>query len=205
MQLNVQFSKVCSLKIENFRERSTLKPTSLNSPVRGIFAPVKKLLSILCLLTLLFISGGYHFYYSLQRAAVKMEMKKNISALDRSAVKIFRFLPEEFKVLQWEDECEFKWKGTWYDVVDITDSNGVKSVSCIADEKETALLNSLMKADENAHHKGITIIKLITQDFIWPQAAISIIPVINKTDFNIFELKFRSQYKRQPSQPPEFC
>jgi hypothetical protein len=167
---------------------------------------VKKVLSILLLAILLFISGGYHFYYSLQRAALKKEMKRNIRAIDRSALVQLSFTPTVYSQLKWEDNSEFEWKGTWYDVVEQNDSDGMKLVLCIADGKETALLDALMKANENASHKGIVILKMITQDFTGPECITQDLALQNvKTDYDLFKLNFQSRFRKEPSQPPENC
>lgn len=133
-------------------------------------------------------------------------MKRNIRTTDRAALLQIGFTPAAYSQLHWEDDSEFEWKGTWYDVVEQRDSNGVKLVICIADEKETALLDSLMMANENASHKGIVIVKMITQDLAVPETITSVLTLQNiKTDYNHFQLNFQSRFRTEPSQPPENC
>jgi hypothetical protein len=142
----------------------------------------------------------------MQRGALKIEMKRNLRQMGRSSLKKLRFAPDEFKELEWEDASEFRWKGNLYDVVEKTDSSGFSLISCIADEKETALLDGLMKANENAHHQGRSIIQLITKIFTRTEITPAAQPVIcQNPDWNLFDLKFCSRYQSQPSQPPEYC
>lgn len=77
------------------------------------------------------------------------------------------FKASELKQLYWEDEKEFRFKGEMYDVIEKRTEGSLVIIRCIADKKETALLNEYQK-----QHKGnssqSTIVQLITTQFVLP-------------------------------------
>ena len=74
----------------------------------------------------------------------------------------------ESNQLYWEDEDEFEYKGEMYDVIDRKLTEGVWHIRCVADTKETDLLNEYQKNNKHSSSGESTIVQLITMQFDLP-------------------------------------
>ncbi len=123
----------------------------------AFYIPVKKLLAILLFFVLLFNSTGYYFSF----------MTAEISA--KSHAWLMRIEPEtdddvvslKFKThngnpvgaeLNFINENEFTYQGKRYDLISMSEANGIVTFKCYCDTKESAAITDLNRQIEN--HKG---------------------------------------------------
>jgi hypothetical protein len=134
---------------------------------------VKKITAIFLLFCLVFASAGYHFVFRFQIMQAKQEMKKQLKTSDRHKEDItkFKFTGDKLDQLEWENENEFRFNGHMYDVISKHQENGSVDIRCIADEKETALLDQYMKINRSniPGKKALnSLIQLICAQFLPP-------------------------------------
>jgi hypothetical protein len=103
-----------------------------------------------------------------QLAAVKSEMKAFLrNQKDNKDLIQIRLDKKELKHLHWEDEHEFRYNGQMFDVIEMKTQGESVLIRCIADEKETALLNEYQK-NNNRNSSNSLIFQLITAAYILP-------------------------------------
>ena len=107
---------------------------------------MKKLASILLLLSFGWFAFGYLMHTRLQWKALKREMRAQIRSgrYNASVVVTMRFRAQDFAdtatAPHQVDKHEFRWQGKMYDVVSARFHNGQLVIRCIPDEEETQLL-----------------------------------------------------------------
>lgn len=95
-------------------------------------------------------------------------MKQRLLQSPNEVVTTISFSAAEMATLHWEDENEFYYRGEMYDVLCV-EQNGTQSViRCVADHKESALVDQYYKTqqgvNDNAPIKSIK--KLMSADFL---------------------------------------
>lgn len=129
---------------------------------------VRKLTSILLIICLCCTWLGYHLVFRVQLLSIKSEMKAFLRSQENHKDVIeLSFTHEESKKLEWEDEAEFSYKGEMYDVIEKQTKGNRILLRCIADTKETALLQEYQK-NNNRNSSNTFIAQLITAQFILP-------------------------------------
>jgi len=107
---------------------------------------LKQLISIPLLCCFFLNVIGYHIVFYFQREEIKDEMKTLVRRGDNHNEKAFVFYLSDKEILQklyWEGNDEFSFNGQMYDVVEKKIEDGKIMIRCIADKKETALVNKL--------------------------------------------------------------
>lgn len=79
----------------------------------------------------------------------------------------FSLNEKEAKQLYWENENEFRYKGKMYDVIETTKTKDQLVVRCVADSKETALIDEYLKHNRRDHSDSLAV-QLITIQFVVP-------------------------------------
>jgi hypothetical protein len=74
---------------------------------------------------------------------------------------------EQCTQLEWEDEAEFKYKGEMYDLIEKKINGNNVLLTCIADSKETALLQEFQK-NTSRSRSHLIVNQLITASFLLP-------------------------------------
>jgi hypothetical protein len=112
---------------------------------------LKKVISILLSLLILFNSIGYILFYIERIANNKKEMFELVATTkDLSSVEKFQFSNEEYKSkLNWKNENEFEFKSKMYDVIIAEVSDSLVIVYCIWDAKEDELIANFEKHFHN--------------------------------------------------------
>jgi hypothetical protein len=153
-----------------------------------------------------FFVAGYHFYFSLQLLQVKKEMKESLSTVNRSSLQVFHFNKTDYARLTWEDDNEFSINGNMYDVIEKHETNGLVSIKCIADNKETSLLAAQLHTRQQSNNNNLIVIKLISIPFVLNDMNQSLV-TINKTQkqFCCNCHLFSSFHPAAFPQPPENC
>jgi hypothetical protein len=112
---------------------------------------------------------------------------------------------EQCNQLEWEDEVEFKYKGEMYDVIEKKTSGNKVLLTCIADSKETALLQEFQKnTDRSRSH--LMVNQLITACFIIPhEHSLQRPEKTIKTIFNDVSEPLTKTLTTLFSPPPDVC
>jgi hypothetical protein len=104
----------------------------------------------------------------MQLSAIKSEMKALLQS-DKNhpdAIQIF-LTKEECAQLEWEDEAEFKYNGEMYDLIKKKTNGNKVLITCIADSKETSLLQEFQK-HTNKSRSHWMVNQLVTACFVIP-------------------------------------
>jgi len=149
---------------------------------------------------------GYHLVFHVQIAAVKSEMKAFLrNQEDNKDLIQIRFDKKELKQLHWEDEHEFRYQGEMYDVIEMKFQRQTVLIRCIADEKETALLNEYQKNNKR-NGTGSFIFQLITAPYLLPNGYLLQPPQkIIKSAFADVSSSLQNPVSAVTQPPPNVC
>jgi len=129
---------------------------------------VRKLTSILLIACLCVAWVGYFLVFHVQLSTIKSEMKAFLqNGKNHSDAIQISLTKEQCSQLEWEDETEFKYKGEIYDVIEKKMIGNGVVLNCIADSKETELLQEFQR-NTNRNRSNSIISQLITASFILP-------------------------------------
>lgn len=116
----------------------------------------------------------------------------------------FSFTKEEVNQMKWEEDQEFRYNDEMYDVIEKKLSGNRIIIYCIADKKETNLLQEYQK--NNRTTSNLAVVQLITANFILPGDHFLQQPV--KTITKQF-IRYSSSLQKLPSKifppPPDVC
>lgn len=121
---------------------------------------MKKLISILVMVSLLINIGGYHLVYHVYRAGIKQDIMTYLAShVDSSIGSHLSFKLSGSEVsdpnFQWEDDQkEFRYKGELYDVVSKTEDNGFLRINALKDSRENSLEKELFQLGGQTNHKS---------------------------------------------------
>ena len=169
---------------------------------------VRKIWTILALACLLFLTGGYHLLYQCRLAEVKAAVKENLKTARRSELTPLAFSAAEIQTLVWEEASEFCYRDKMYDVVDVETKDGQTIYWCLADEKETALLDAYLQTHNPSSDKNpsCSLIKLLQAPFLpvvfqWNKTAIP----DNGKPFSFYSLSPSLSKAAVLTPPPKAC
>lgn len=120
---------------------------------------MRKLLSVIVLSCMLVYIGGYHLVYALYKQTVKRDMREWLSVHRQAQVgDAFSFVLEGRSVtdpaFEWEEQDrEFSYHGTIYDVVMISYEPNRVHITALQDGKENDLAKQLFSLDHNRQGK----------------------------------------------------
>lgn len=108
---------------------------------------LKQFLSYILLAIFVFSTVGNCLIFLWMQIEVKIEMKNRIaSSILEKDLSIFTFNMTDYQDLTYEDDNEFRYKSTMYDVVKIIkNNNGNICINCINGEKETKFIAEFEK------------------------------------------------------------
>lgn len=121
---------------------------------------MKKLLSILLVLILLFNIGGFYVVIKSRQYAIRKEVKRQIKhGVDEKDLVPILVNDDNQDQLDWKHSKEFRYKGSMYDIVRTEfNENGTITYHCIIDDNESALFNDLdrlVQVKQKHTHKNI--------------------------------------------------
>lgn len=121
----------------------------------------------------------------------------------------FAFNAGEIARLQWEDEHEFKLNGEMYDVIEKRKEGDKTIIRCIADKKETALLEAYQKAaqkNDTSKNTSSALLKLMTTAF-YQTPSITLSPISNFSSKPIvfYSSSLLSRFRKITTPPPQPC
>jgi hypothetical protein len=110
------------------------------------------------LLVLLFNIGGVFVVFKIQQYSARKEMKRKIKeSLHSSDLLVISISESDTVQPDWQDDHEFRYKDTMYDVVRTKHIASTTFYYCINDEKESVLFDHLdeeLQKDENSSKAG---------------------------------------------------
>jgi hypothetical protein len=169
---------------------------------------VRKFLTILALCCLLFLVGGYHLFYQIRLSEIKADVKKELVRTRKTELTRLVFSSADFASLEWESRSEFRFQNTMYDVVEVAKKDGGIICWCLADKKETALVDQYLKTQNSSSENSPSqsLFKLLKAPFL-PVAFLKA-EVFLPTDTSFFStcfFSFPAALRQVPTPPPRLC
>ncbi len=173
---------------------------------------MKKLFAILLLISFSVQIWGYHLYYKIQQRQVKNEVRsrlRNQEGDENAARFVFNTSLGEDKALDWEEDHEFRYNGTLYDVIEKKSVDGKLYIRCISDERETTLVNSykgMLKDDfgNDSHKMPSPLKKLFSALFENITIADPVVFPDNKTlSFSLYDSPLLTVSQEVITPPPQ--
>ena len=170
---------------------------------------VKKIVIILLCLCFFLNITGYHIIFYLRQQEIKAEMREAIRMQTyREHETDFSFSIKDkhsMDQLDWEGDDEFSFNGEMYDVIEKRIENGKLVIRCIADKRETALLDKLKglwNQSEKSNKVADELFQLLQSLFhsSKTEELVFIKPSVYKISF--ISLALPSQVKQIPTPPP---
>ena len=115
---------------------------------------------------------GYYIIFCVRQAAIKVEIKRmRCLQMSSHAETVLVFSLDDKNAmnrLKWESNDEFSIDGQMYDVIEKKISNNKLVFRCISDKKETALIRTYEKMNDenNAKNKSALLLKLINLSYL---------------------------------------
>ncbi len=166
---------------------------------------MRKYISLILLITILFISNGYYLFFKYFQHSINKEIKQEIrKGINEEELSIFVIPINEVENIKWtKKDKEFIYKGLMYDVVKSKIVNNKKYYYCINDSKEEELI-SYYTRHRRRKNKLLIILKKVLNNKYLPEEHI-VNTVIHKTDFNFYDYKklYKSVYLETLSPPPQ--
>jgi hypothetical protein len=114
---------------------------------------VRKLTAILLVFLLLFNSIGVQVFYALQTLQAKNEMKAYLRKHVHPDEETIVLTDHIASTIKWENPDEFSFQDQMYDVIEKRHCEQGLAIRCIADKKETALIDLLQKENRQASNQ----------------------------------------------------
>jgi hypothetical protein len=161
------------------------------------------------MICLFFTVMGYHFIFRMRINEAKKEMTARLLAQNSPELTQFELTPEKMRTIEWENEREFLLNGQMYDVIEMKSVNGIVSLKCIPDHKETALIDQYIKTNgSNSSEKQpwLSLLELAGAQFVIPPILCPVPAVqgINKS-FHSFSMDLFSMAFPILTPPPRNC
>ncbi|MGE5520295.1 MAG: hypothetical protein ACM3VS_10245 [Candidatus Dadabacteria bacterium] len=134
--------------------------------LQRILAALNKIISIVTILILFISIAGYHLLFLLERWEAKCDIEQLLHKGTHKDIKtIVVENTRRNKEIQWVNDHEFRWNGKMYDIVH-KQTNGSKTIIfCIADERESELIDNyiqLTQHDGKDQNSTISLLRLLT-------------------------------------------
>jgi hypothetical protein len=176
---------------------------------------VKKLFSILLILSILIPISGTYTWLKLETHLVKKSVKRKlIEGVDKSELTKLTFSESDLQTkLKWKHSKEFEFNGEMYDIVYTEKENGSTTFYCWWDKAETELNNSVNKLtqialnDKTNHNTQKNQVQNFIAGLFFIESTFDQTPMQWKDLTQCFAYSFSlKNYKlKTNSPPPQFC
>lgn len=130
---------------------------------------MRKLLTIFACCCLLLLVCGHGLVYFLKRAEIRTAVRKDLLLNPAQNLQTFSCTATQLAGLAWEADDEFEYKGRMYDVVRMESTGSITTIYCIADEKESALIDAYLQLQKKGGSSSSgTLLKLLSLQFLSP-------------------------------------
>ena len=169
---------------------------------------MRKFLTIIALCCLLFLVGGYHLLYQFRLAEIKSAVKKELLNARKTDLTKFVFTASGLASLEWESKTEFRYQNIMYDVVEVEKKDGKTVCWCLADTKETVLVDQYFKTQNSSSEKSPSqwLFKLLKAPFLPVALLKSEMPLEKKlTPFSPYSFSLLAAPVQVLTPPPRVC
>lgn len=161
------------------------------------------------MICLFFTVMGYHFIFRMRISEAKKEMRSRLLARNSPEITQFDLSLDKMEDLEWENSNEFRLNGQMYDVIEMKTSNGLVTLKCIPDHKETALVEQYIKTNQTPNSEKqpwVALLQLASAPFIVPSMTtpFPFVEVIGRC-YAVFRAKLFSRAFPIPTPPPRLC
>ncbi len=167
---------------------------------------MRKYISLILLVIILFVSNGYHLYFKYLQHNIQQEIKHKIrNKLSKKELTLIVVSSNNKKKIKWTKENkEFIYNGLMYDIVKVETQGKEKYYYCINDTKEKDLIANYKKHNRHRNNTLLKIRKILSNKY-FPEK-LSINTKINKDDmcFIKYQQNYKSIYVETLSPPPKF-
>jgi len=169
---------------------------------------MKNTIALLLMACFILNISGAHLFFTFQKSEVKAEMKRLLKSdlkNDQLSVFTFQIGGKEYNELGWEGDDEFVWNGEMYDVIEKTTANGIITIHCINDKKETELIRNFEKLNKdasNSKNKAVLMMKLLSNCFITAAISEMRMKIVDASVKSFFPPDFISTVKADVLTPP---
>jgi hypothetical protein len=172
---------------------------------------VKKAVSRLLLVLMVFSLAGYYPLYLFQLGMVKKEMTQQLKSSSSDALIVFTVETAEYAAFEWENESEFLYKDAMYDLVSKENTrDGKILLRCAIDKKEKELVDRMKEEEKSNSSNSATgksthsWLKLFITDYIIAGSDPGFVQSCDNILNYGFLCSYTSYCKDDPSPPPEY-
>jgi len=166
---------------------------------------MRKYISLILLIIILFVSNGYHLYFRYLQNNIKQEVKHEIrKGLSENELTLIVVTSENEKQISWiEQNKEFRYNGSMYDVVKSQTKANKTYYYCINDKKEEKLIANYARHNRRRNKTLLKIRKVLSNKY-FPEN-FSINTKTNNADiyFTEYQQNYTSIYLETLSPPPK--
>jgi hypothetical protein len=167
---------------------------------------MRKYISLILLIIILFISNGYHLYFKYLQNNIQQEIKHKIrKGLKEKDLSIIVVSLNNEKEIEWiKKNKEFRYKGLMYDVVKTKIKINKKIYYCINDIKEKNLIANYTRHNRRRNKVLLKLKKVLSNKYLPENYSIN--NKIKKANVYFAEYKFfyKSRFMETLSPPPKF-
>ncbi len=186
-----------------------LSKARFRTPTKPYISPVKKASALLLLSLFLFQLGGWLLPFYAHQQSIRHTIKQRIKKGVPEGELVYFEASENFlDAIEWENDHEFRYQGSMYDVVEVHTADGKVRYACINDIQEEQLfeqLDLLVQKELEKEAKGLTLKKNTRLHYL--QASLESYITLEEIASNSYSLVRRVAYQSpildQTSPPPE--
>ena len=169
---------------------------------------MKKLISIPLFCCFFFNVVGYHIVFYFQRAEIRNEMKKLIHRGAHESVHLVFSVNDANlpRGVSSGDETEFSFNGQMYDIIQKEIRSGQLILHCVADKKETTLLNKLIggwNENANSNKPAVQLLQFLQTLFHNINAERTPVDELYPRNFRCLADALKSHITDIPTPPPQ--
>ncbi len=167
---------------------------------------MRKYISFILLIIILFISNGYHLYFKYLQHNIQHEIKHKIkNGLNENELFVIVVSTNNEKEIEWtKKNKEFRYKGEMYDLVKIKIKNNKKIYYCINDVKEEHLIANFTKQNRRRNKILLRLKKLLNNKYFPKTYSVNNKILQANIYFTEYQFLYKSRFKEILSPPPKF-
>jgi hypothetical protein len=165
---------------------------------------MKKYISFILLIIILFISNGYHLYFSYVQHSIQQEIKHKIrkGLSEKELTQIVISSNNENEITWIKKNKEFRYKGFMYDIVKIKIKNNKKYYYCINDLKEKNLIANYTRHNRRRKNILLRLRKVLSNKYFPEYFSVNIKTNTADIYFAEYQQLYDSVYLETLSPPP---
>ena len=140
---------------------------------------IKKVISLILLFFILFVSNGYFLYFKYLQYSIRQEVREEIkNGLKGKDLPLIIVSPAKGEEIVWTEKGkEFKYKGSMYDIAKTQIKNGKKYYYCINDVKEKNLISNFLTGNKKTRRHFLLFQKVLNNKYLAGDISTQTVPV----------------------------